>query len=327
MIRPIIIKLSGLCVLSTVLMVLTLSKSRQVMTETESRGSYSKYKTLEINSLPENEIPSKRKFLKVTGLKVHKSIPDSIIIGVSKCGTRAMLEYLRLHPDVAALNAEIGYYYNDSMWSRGQDWYISQMPDSEPGQITVVKSPDCFQHQDCADRIYADNKKTKLLVLLRDPVERLVSQYMQLRDKHDSFPTFEKWIMDDSSDQVNIRVSSVTVSAYAVHLVRWLNIFPRKQLHITKSESLRSDPLTEMRSVEKFLNITPFYSDEDFYYNASRGFYCVRNRLTWKTKCLGKSKGREHIPVKETILNKLYAFYRPYNEQLNHLMDIALDWP
>lgn len=50
-----------------------------------------------------------------------RKLPRAIIIGVKKCGTRALLEYLRLHPDIQATGPEPHFF--DRYYHMGLDWY------------------------------------------------------------------------------------------------------------------------------------------------------------------------------------------------------------
>lgn len=50
-----------------------------------------------------------------------KKFPQAIIIGVKKGGTRALLEFLRIHPDVRAVGAEPHFF--DRFYDKGLDWY------------------------------------------------------------------------------------------------------------------------------------------------------------------------------------------------------------
>ena len=56
-----------------------------------------------------------------------KRLPRAIIIGVKKGGTRALLEYLRIHPDVRAARQEVHFF--DRHYQRGLDWYRSDTED------------------------------------------------------------------------------------------------------------------------------------------------------------------------------------------------------
>ena len=259
--------------------------------------------------------------------KPVKRFPTCIVFGVSKCGTKAVIEYLKLHPHVVAPRSEINFFNNETLQrEHGLDWYIQQMPPSLDHQITVEKSPDYFQNHVCADLIRAASPPTKLILLLREPIERLVSEYMQLSEKRPGLPEFDKWVIGQDTGDIDQRVPSVMVSAYSEHVSYWLSVFPRQQVHIIESQSLRDYPLQEMRKVEKFLNLQPFFQPDDFYYNSTRGFYCMRMRFTGKTKCLGKSKGREHITVSQSIMDKLNNFYQPYNSKLKQILNLDFSW-
>jgi len=50
-----------------------------------------------------------------------RKLPDAIIIGVKKGGTRALLEFLKIHPDVRAPGPEIHFF--DRQYHKGLDWY------------------------------------------------------------------------------------------------------------------------------------------------------------------------------------------------------------
>lgn len=69
---------------------------------------------------------------------------QALIIGVRKCGTRALLEMLYLHPMVQKASGEIHFFDRDENYALGLEWYRSKMPLSFKGQITIEKSPSYF---------------------------------------------------------------------------------------------------------------------------------------------------------------------------------------
>lgn len=71
-------------------------------------------------------------------------IRQALIIGVRKCGTRALLEMLYLHPMVQKASGEVHFFDRDENYSLGLEWYRSKMPLSFKGQITIEKSPSYF---------------------------------------------------------------------------------------------------------------------------------------------------------------------------------------
>jgi len=62
-----------------------------------------------------------------------RRLPQCLIIGVRKGGTRALLEFLNIHPDVQAERREVHFFDNDNRYRRGLDWYRRQMRASHRG--------------------------------------------------------------------------------------------------------------------------------------------------------------------------------------------------
>ncbi|NXJ76105.1 HS3SB sulfotransferase, partial [Trogon melanurus] len=118
-----------------------------------------------------------------------KRLPQAIIIGVKKGGTRALLEFLRVHPDVRAVGAEPHFF--DRNYERGLAWYRDLMPRTLEGQITMEKTPSYFVTKEAPARISSMSKGTKLIVVVRDPVTRAISDYTQTLSKKPDIPTFE----------------------------------------------------------------------------------------------------------------------------------------
>ncbi|KAF7388905.1 hypothetical protein HZH66_010042 [Vespula vulgaris] len=90
--------------------------------------------------------------------KVHyprtsRHLPQAIIIGVRKCGTRALLEMLYLHPQIQKASGEVHFFDRDDNYGKGLEWYRRKMPYSFKGQITIEKSPSYFvtpeEFQEC----------------------------------------------------------------------------------------------------------------------------------------------------------------------------------
>lgn len=67
-----------------------------------------------------------------------------LIIGVRKCGTRALLEMLNLHPRIQKAAGEVHFFDRDENYIKGLEWYRKKMPHSFRGQITIEKSPSYF---------------------------------------------------------------------------------------------------------------------------------------------------------------------------------------
>lgn len=76
--------------------------------------------------------------------RTSRRLPQCLIIGVRKGGTRALLEMLFLHPRVQKAAGEVHFFDRDDNYSRGLEWYRKKMPHSFPHQVTIEKSPSYF---------------------------------------------------------------------------------------------------------------------------------------------------------------------------------------
>lgn len=260
-----------------------------------------------------------------------RQLPHAIIIGVRKGGTRALLEMLSLHPAVVKASQEVHFFDSDENYGRGFAWYRSRMPLSISSHVTIEKSPAYFTTEKVPERIFGMNVSVKLLVIVREPVTRAVSDYAQVlegkRRKNKTYPGFEALAIDSATCSVNTKYKAVSTSVYTKHLERWLRFFPAQQLHVVDGDRLISDPLPELQMVERFLNLTPRIGRDNLYFNATRGFYCLRSQRHRVTRCLAGSKGRTHPHVPPAALDKLRLFFRPYNQKFYQITGRTFSWP
>jgi hypothetical protein len=111
---------------------------------------------------------------------LDRRLPRLLIIGVRKGGTRALLEMLNLHPNIAMVPVEVHFFDKFDNYQRGLDWYRSQMPLSTDAQLTVEKSPSYYVTPEVPERVYAMNPHVQLVLIVRDPVTRLLSDFAQI---------------------------------------------------------------------------------------------------------------------------------------------------
>ena len=111
---------------------------------------------------------------------LDRRLPRLLIIGERKGGTRALLEMLNLHPNIAMVPVEVHFFDKFDNYQKGLDWYRSQMPLSTDGQLTVEKSPSYYVTPEVPERVYAMNPHVQLVLIVRDPVTRLLSDFAQI---------------------------------------------------------------------------------------------------------------------------------------------------
>ncbi|XP_073997038.1 heparan sulfate 3-O sulfotransferase-B [Rhodnius prolixus] len=264
-------------------------------------------------------------------LKPVRRLPDALVIGVKKSGTRALLEFLRLHPDVRAAGSEVHFF--DRYYTKGFNWYRKKMPPTLEGQVTMEKTPSYFVTKEVPSRVKQMNPKTKLLVVVRDPVTRAISDYTQAASKkknRNGLQNFEclAFVGGTGYNVVDTTWGPVRIGVYARHLSKWLRQFPLAQMHFVSGERLIADPASEMAKVQDFLGLKRVITEKHFYFNATKGFPCLMKSEGRSTPhCLGKTKGRNHPYIKPEVIERLREFYRPFNIKFYQLTGINFGWP
>ncbi|XP_011357280.1 heparan sulfate glucosamine 3-O-sulfotransferase 3A1 [Pteropus vampyrus] len=255
-----------------------------------------------------------------------KQLPQAIIIGVKKGGTRALLEFLRVHPDVRAVGAEPHFF--DRSYDKGLSWYRDLMPRTLEGQITMEKTPSYFVTREAPARISAMSKDTKLIVVVRDPVTRAISDYTQTLSKRPDIPTFESLTFKNrTTGLIDTSWSAIQIGIYAKHLEHWLRHFPISQMLFVSGERLISDPAGELGRVQDFLGLKRIITDKHFYFNKTKGFPCLKKAEgSSKPHCLGKTKGRTHPEIDHEVVQRLREFYRPFNLKFYQMTGHDFGW-
>ena len=240
------------------------------------------------------------------------------------------ISFLNLQVKIA--KSEVHFFDNDTNYLKGLDWYRDQMPAAKHGEIAIEKSPSYFVTDSVPERVLAMDPNILLLLVLRDPVVRLISDYTQILHNHLEkglgFKPFEELVLNRNGS-VNTRYDAVGKSVYVHYVKRWLAVFPQSQLHLVNGDKLIHKPWHELKKVEKFLGLPSEISEDYFYYNVTKGFHCVKrgkggNRAN---RCLAKSKGRAHPKIDRKVISKLRRFYAPHNYEFYNVVGQDFGWP
>ncbi|KAG7263245.1 hypothetical protein CRUP_038640 [Coryphaenoides rupestris] len=195
----------------------------------------------------------------------------------------------------------------------------SLMPRTLDGQITMEKTPSYFVTKEAPAR---------LIVVVRDPVTRAVSDYTQTLSKNPGLPTFQSLALKNATTGlIDTTWSAVRIGLYATHLENWLQHFPPSHFLFVSGERLVSDPAGEMGRVQDFLGLKRVVSDKHFYFNQTKGFPCLKKpEGSSRPRCLGKSKGRPHPQIPSEVLQRLRDFYRPFNHRFYQMSGQDFGW-
>lgn len=259
-----------------------------------------------------------------------KRLPNCIIVGARKCGTRALLEFLDIHPQIRKVTDELHFFDDERKYNLGLDWYLEQMPLSLESDVVIEKTPAYFVTEYVPERIYAMNGSIKIILIVRDPVTRLISDYAQLASnrkakKARNIESFEELIML-ANGKVNSNHKAIRISLYAIYFSRWIKLFSKNQIHVVDGDQFVYDPLSELQKIEDFLGLPSLINRDNFTYNTTKGFYCIRTEDNGQ-RCLNKNKGRKHPDIHPLVIQKLRRFYDPYNKYFYKLVGRKFAWP
>jgi len=111
-------------------------------------------------------------------------LPDFVIIGAAKSGTTSLYRYLSLHPEIFMSDPkEPEFFARDDIYSKGLDWYLSLFDGAEKHQVAGEASTiySLWPHfPRSAGRMSDIVPNAKLIYVMRNPVDRAYSYYVQL---------------------------------------------------------------------------------------------------------------------------------------------------
>lgn len=197
--------------------------------------------------------------------------PNFFLVGAPKCGTTALSEYLRAHPQVfMATPKEPHYFATDFPGLR----YVRQLDEYE--RLYAHASPSCraigeaspgyLFSREAISGIYAYNPDARLIVTLRNPVDLIVSYHSQLLYSlfEDAQVLERAWRLQEERLQgrhlpLHCRDQAVLqyrdALALGTQLQRLLSIFPRNQVLMIFYDDFRASPANVYRTVQSFLGI------------------------------------------------------------------------
>ena len=204
-----------------------------------------------------------------------RKLPYFLIIGAQKCGTSSLFYYLKQHPQLA-LPSKKEIHYFDLNYQNGLNWYKSFFPFKFTNRKSGEASPYYLFHPHVPKRVQEVCPKVRLIVMLRNPVDRAYSHYQMLRKLEiEPISSFEMAIEQENNrmegqlehfnqnphyKSMEYRMFSYLSRGKYTHQIKhWLQFFSIDQFLFIKSETFFSSPNQELRRVYDFLEIKQLY--------------------------------------------------------------------
>lgn len=188
--------------------------------------------------------------------------PNFFVLGVPKCGTTTLHEVLIAHPNIfMTKQKEPRFFDTDTYYNRGFDRYLRDHFRGAAGfKARGEASPTYLRSGKARDRIRGDlGKDLRFVVILRDPVKRAWSAYLQECRRGLETETFERALELEPT-----RLSRDPTCAayflgglYARQLRVWFEAFPREHFLVLLTEDLAERPAAVARQAFAFLEVDP----------------------------------------------------------------------
>ncbi|RLU14859.1 hypothetical protein DMN91_012746 [Ooceraea biroi] len=146
------------------------------------------------------------------------------------------------------------------------------MPPTLVGQITMEKTPSYFVTSEVPRRVKHMNPGMKLIVVVRDPVTRAISDYTQVKSKRRKMPRFEDLAFLNGSRIVDTTWVPLKIGVYVRHLERWLQYFPLSQFLFVSGERLIADPVMEITRVQDFLGLKRVICEKHLFWMSAMSY-------------------------------------------------------
>jgi tetratricopeptide (TPR) repeat protein len=189
-------------------------------------------------------------------------VPSFAIIGTMKSGSTSLYQYLLQHNHVLPLaRKELDYW--SWRYVRGSDWFLSHFPQVPVSREFIAgdASPTYFQHDLAPQRMLEAYPNFKVIVVLRNPVDRTISHhYHNARRASDLRPldvaiTQQIEAIQNNSYDPRRLDNAVASSLYVSHLQRWQRCFSPDRILTILSDDLFAYPQQVLDQVFQFLGL------------------------------------------------------------------------
>lgn len=255
-------------------------------------------------------------------------LPDFIVVGAQRCGTTSLYNYLVDHPNVAPAFMKETHFF-DNHFRKGLAWYRAFFPlraykaytERVHRQRLAVgeASPYYLFHPHVPRRVHATLPGVRLIVLLRNPVDRAYSHY-----HHEVSTGFESASFEGALDREEVRLpgetdrllrdetycsfdhfhySYLARGIYVDQLERWVELFDRDQMLVIRTEDFYADPEATVMRVQGFLELPLWKSGRYKQYNLGH-----------------------YTDMEAGTRRRLVEYFRPHNEKLHELLGTDFGW-
>jgi len=216
--------------------------------------------------------------------------PDFFIVGAPKCGTTAMVQYLDDHPDIFFPDAKEVHFFGTDLvsrhYTRDLNRYLSLFNDWK-GQNRIGEASVWYLYsKKAAEEIHAFDPDARIIIMLRNPVEMIYSNYYQLFFNGDEdIPTFEEALAAEPDRKAGRRIPNDCRlveslfyrdgAMFTNQVQRYFDVFGREAVHVIIFDDFKLDVAQSYRQTLQFLGVDADFTTDFPRVNANK---MVRSR-------------------------------------------------
>ncbi|MHA1284637.1 MAG: sulfotransferase family protein [Promethearchaeota archaeon] len=212
---------------------------------------------------------------------------DFILIGTAKAATSWIYEFLREHPEICVSSQKELYFFDrDYNFRKGINYYKKFFKNCSNEKIIGEFTPSYIDSRLAPIRIYKFFPDIKIIANLRNPIERIFSDYkfnVQMKLKYGIYKSFDEAVRYDKE--------LIELGFYYKKLIRYFKIFPKKNILILFFDDLIKNPFNFVKEIYKFLKL----KDIEF----------IPESLSKKSNPTGFNIVRERIPLISSIMFRM----------------------
>jgi len=200
---------------------------------------------------------------------------DFFIVGAPKAGTTSLYHYLNEHPEISMSSQKEPDYFSDAdIQNEGMYYgknridtikkYHSLFDDNSESKLKGEGSVSYLFYKNVPQKIKTYNPEAKIIIMLRDPIDRAFSHYLmdyRLGLVSDSFED----IIDQKSVHKDAKLfyqQYIELSEYANQVKRYLDVFNEQDILFIEYEDLKMDVLGIVKKTYLFLGVNKVYEPD-----------------------------------------------------------------
>lgn len=283
------------------------------------------------------------------------------IVGAAKAATTSLFKYLEQHPEISMSSVKEPHYFSQLGSSITQNGVYPTIPNLEAykelfAETHDVKylgeaSPSYLWDPNVALRIHDFSPSAKIIILLRDPIDRAYSHYLADIREAREFRTFhEALVADQNMPNKGWHISHlyIELGMYCEQVRRYIQIFGEEQVLVIFFEDFITNIPKALEQVYTFLEINPLPPDKPNIQTAHNPYATPRNQLhrllygVKNIRRLGRWLIPEELrlfvrnrivfkkapkpPIDDAVINLLNPIYEPDRACLEELLGVQVPW-